>query len=464
MYIDKKLAGLQAVQTLSRLNRILPPKKERTYILDFRNSAEEIQEAFSPYFNATELEDTSDPNEVYNLKARLEAAGVLSHGEIEQFVEKFLGTRNAAEERPALEGLVRPAVKRFRDLPDDGAREEFRQLLSSFRRFYSFVAQIVNLDDTDLERLHLYGSWLYRMLPDREAPEGNDVTEEMLRLAAFRLEDHGETEASLPADTEAKLRPISRFGANPYTDEEQKTLSEIIEAFNARHGTNFTEKDFLRFRQSGDEILADEDMRELLARNDPELTISQFEREFFRRMVRSFRRDNVMRNAFMQDPGCAQDGDCPRTPKGRAPGSGASSGCGVVPLDGHGCTVQHQRIAMACQRVGAGGPSVSHRQVRCTGGGRAARDAPDGLPRATAATRCPPGFEVNLHPGGMLRDTIHGLRTRRRKPEGAPRTGTSLGRDPAHQAQFCDPEDPRVTSLSRQPRDGRGGARTKPNH
>ena len=201
-----------------------------------------------------------------------------------------------------LEGLVRPAVERFRDLPDDETREEFRQLLSSFLRFYSFVAQIVNLQDTDLERLHLYGAWLFRMLPDREAPEGHDVTDDMLRLAAFRLKDHGEAEASLPADTEGKLQPISRFGANPYTEEEQKTLSEIIEAFNARHGTNFSEDEFVRFRQSGDEILADEDMRELLARNDPELTISRFEREFFRRMVKSFQRDNVMRNAFMQDP------------------------------------------------------------------------------------------------------------------------------------------------------------------
>ena len=302
MYIDKKLAGLQAVQTLSRLNRILPPEKERTYILDFRNCAEEIQEAFSPYFNATHLEDTSDPNEVYNLKARLEAAGVLSHDEITHFVETLLGTRGAAADRPVLEGLVRPAVERFRDLPDDETREEFRQLLSSFLRFYSFVAQIVNLQDTDLERLHLYGAWLFRMLPDREAPEGHDVTDDMLRLAAFRLKDHGEAEASLPADTEGKLQPISRFGANPYTEEEQKTLSEIIEAFNARHGTNFSEEEFVRFRQSGDEILADEDMRELLARNDPELTISRFEREFFRRMVKSFQRDNVMRNAFMQDP------------------------------------------------------------------------------------------------------------------------------------------------------------------
>lgn len=128
MYVDRKLARLQAVQTLSRLNRThsrFPDK--RTFVLDFQNSTEDIWEAFRPYFEATELEDVSDPNQVYELYDRLYTFGVIDQGEVDRFSETYFRGPLPTADRIRLEGLVRQAVERYRDLDDEGEQEEFRQ-------------------------------------------------------------------------------------------------------------------------------------------------------------------------------------------------------------------------------------------------------------------------------------------------------------------------------------------------
>src|SRR5215211_3373248 len=155
MYVDRKLAGLQAVQTLSRLNRTAPGK-ERTYILDFQNTVEEIQDAFKPYFETTELEATSDPNQIYALQSRLMTFGVLDAREIDAFASLYYRADLTTYDRTKLEGIINQAVARFKTIEEEEKKEEFRQLLRSFLRFYAFVAQIVSLDDTSLEKLSAY--------------------------------------------------------------------------------------------------------------------------------------------------------------------------------------------------------------------------------------------------------------------------------------------------------------------
>ena len=301
MYVDRRLSGLQAVQTLARLNRIYP-RKDRTFILDFRNTVEEIQETFKPYYNVTMLEDLSDPNQVYNLEARLKTFGVLDQGEIDRFIERFLFSRQRADERPILEGIVRHAVARFTENLSEEEQEEFRKVLASFLRFYSFIAQVVDMGDTNLEKLHVYGSWLKRILPSRQVPQGEDITDDMLELEAYRLEKEGDpTDARLSRDDNALLSPIDRFGANPFTEDESKTLEEIIEAFNSRHGTNFTENDYIRFESVNNDILADDDFAEMLRNNNPQDVRPHFDKEFMRRARQTFQRDHAMQNAFMQD-------------------------------------------------------------------------------------------------------------------------------------------------------------------
>lgn len=270
--------------------------------MDFRNTVDEIQEAFKPYYNVTQLEDVSDPNQIYNLDARLKAFGILDAAEIDRFVTRFVETRKRTDDRPILEGIVRQAVTRFTETLNDTEQEEFRQTLASFLRFYSFIAQVISLGDTDLEKMHIYGSWLKRMLPSRQAPQGEDVTDDMLDMAAYRLEKQGEPQdASLDSEDNQALSPIDRFGANPYTQEESKTLTEIIESFNARHGTEFSEEDYLRFEAVNNDILEDDVWAEMLRNNDPRDVRPRFDAEFMRRTIQAFQRDNAMRNAFMQD-------------------------------------------------------------------------------------------------------------------------------------------------------------------
>ena len=299
MYVDRKLAGLQAVQTLSRLNRT-KPGKDRTYILDFQNTIEDIQTAFRPFYEVTALEAMSDPNQVYELEGRLFKFGILDREEIERFAETFYKGPLSGSDRARLEGLVRHAVARYEAEDDEGKQEEFRQLLRSYTRFYSFVAQVIHLEDTGLEKLYSYGAWLSRLLPNRDVPSDIEITDDMLLLQAFKIVQKEEGTASLSPGEMEPLKAISEFGAKPYSEDEKKELSEIVKAFNDRHGTEFTEADMIRFEQVNREVL-DEDMTEMLRNNPPDVVYAAFRDAFFQGAIRMFQRDNDMRNIVLTD-------------------------------------------------------------------------------------------------------------------------------------------------------------------
>lgn len=300
MYVDRKLAGLQAVQTLSRLNRTMPGKDE-TYVLDFQNTIEDIQAAFRPYYEVTGLEETSDPNQVYELEARLMTFGIIDREEVERFAQTFYNEPLAPADRIKLEGLVRHAVQRFEAEDDEGRREEFRQLVRSYMRFYSFVAQVVRLDDTDLEKLYSYCAWLARLLPNRQVPPDIEITDDMLRLHAFKVVQKEKGSASLSSGDKAPIQPIMEFAAKPYTEDERRSLSEIIKAFNERHGTQFTTEDFLRFEQVNREIL-NNDMTDMLRNNPPDVVYTAFRDAFFQGAIRMFQRDSDMKSIVLSDP------------------------------------------------------------------------------------------------------------------------------------------------------------------
>lgn len=299
MYVDKKLAGLQAVQTLARLNRTRAGKN-RTFVLDFQNTMGEIKEAFAPFFEVTALEERTDLNQIYDLEQRISSSVYVNKDEAERFADQFFRETLSTQDRLALEGTVRLAVERFNLDEDEVQREEFRQLLKSFQRFYAFVAQVVSLNDAWLEKLYAYTSWLSRLLPSRNVPADINVTDDMLNLSAFRLQRGDAGSASLAEGDGTTLAPITEFGANPYTEEEERSLSEIIDSFNERHGTQFSQEDFLRFERVKREVM-DEDMTDMVRNNPADVVYNAFSEAFFQGMVRLFQSDNEMRNIVMTD-------------------------------------------------------------------------------------------------------------------------------------------------------------------
>jgi type I restriction enzyme R subunit len=235
MYVDKKLEGVKAVQTLSRLNRIHPGKTD-TFVLDFVNDAEQIQDAFAPFFEATIAEHT-DPNLLYNVAARLDQLRVIDRNEAAAFTTAFLGSGSSAN--AALYARLDPAIERYVALPDDDAREAFREALTAFVRAYAFIAQIVPFADAALEQLYTYSRFLVLRLP-REQPAGLDLSDDVV-LTHLRTELSGEHDLSL-TEGGGILDGFTGDGRGPH-DPQVAKLSEIIDTLNTRFGTAFTDAD-----------------------------------------------------------------------------------------------------------------------------------------------------------------------------------------------------------------------------
>ncbi|RYB02142.1 type I restriction endonuclease subunit R [Lichenibacterium ramalinae] len=343
MYVDRKLAGLQAVQTLSRLNRTTTDKR-RTFILDFQNEVEDIKGAFEPFYQSTTLSERSDLNQVYVLENKLRGSSIIDRDDVEAFARIYFKGDLTAQDRIGLQALLRPAIDRFEE-EDEGRQEEFRSTARSFSRFYAFVAQIVSLSDTDIEKLDAYVGYLLRLLPEREVPGDNEITDDMVRLRAFRLVAREEQDASLTPTAGRALDPITEFGGG-IAEEEEEALSEIVRVFNDRHGTDFRPEDMRKFEEDGDTVADDEDMTEMLRNNPRDVVFPFFNQKMFNALVRRMQRENKLGNIIMTDPVVRErltrhlfDRAVSRTAK---PGNKASDQARLTPVD-HDKTGKQER-------------------------------------------------------------------------------------------------------------------------
>jgi type I restriction enzyme R subunit len=248
MYVDKRLDGVQAVQTLSRLNRMIQGK-DAPFVLDFVNNAENIYRAFKPYYDKTELAQSSDPSMLDALKHELDQAQVYHWSEVEAFAQVFYKPmeRQGAADHAHMQRHLQPAVDRFKAIADEAKREEFREKLSGYVKVYAFLSQIVPYADRDLEMLYSYGRFLLPHLPlDRDTTivkVGDEVA-----LQYYRLE-RVFSGAIMVKEGEAQyIKSPSEVGTGKAKDE-KAPLSEIIEVLNERFGTQFSEEDRLFFQQ-----------------------------------------------------------------------------------------------------------------------------------------------------------------------------------------------------------------------
>ena len=246
MYVDKKLDGVKAVQTLSRLNRTAPGKTD-TFVLDFVNDAADITAAYAPFYEQTWSLPT-DPNILSNLKTRLWDAGVLDGAEVDDLVDALLAQTNHTNE--ALYAHTDLALARYLGLPED-EREEFRTALRDFVRLYSFLAHVVPVASPDMERIYLYGRMLLPRLPGEDEDGLVDLSGAAV-LTHLRIERNEFTDASLTAvtDEQSEQKGHTGSGQGAQYEDPRERLSSIIGLLNQRFGTNLTETDQLFFEQA----------------------------------------------------------------------------------------------------------------------------------------------------------------------------------------------------------------------
>ena len=260
MYVVKRLAGVQAVQTLSRLNRIAPGKS-RTFVLDFANEEGDIYKAFKPYYETTPVGENADPHRLSELQHRLLEWAIFTPADVAAFAEVWYRRKrdHSATDHRVMNAVLDAVVQRFQDCEED-EREEFRGQLTAYRNLYAFLSQIIPYQDTDLERLYAFARNLLAKLPPPGDGQGF-VLDDEVALRFYRLQQVHEGSIGLGEGEPEPLKGPTDVGTARAKDEEV-TLSSLIDRLNERFGTDFTEADQLFFDQirasaQNDEHIAD---------------------------------------------------------------------------------------------------------------------------------------------------------------------------------------------------------------
>jgi type I restriction enzyme R subunit len=262
MYVDKRLAGIQAVQTLSRLNRT-HPLKDDTFVLDFVNEPEEIQEAFRQYYEGSLMGEEVDPDKLYEIKADLDASGIYLQTEVDEFSRVFYAPRRRQTpgDHKVMNAVLDKAVPRFKQLQtsEEEQAELWRGKLQAFRNLYAFLSQVIPYQDSDLEKLFTYLRYLALKLPKRRSETGYQFDEEV-ELDYYRLQKISEGSISL---NEGYIKPLDgpREVGSGAVREEHVSLSRLIDIINERFGGELNEADQLFFDQIAEAASQSEALR-----------------------------------------------------------------------------------------------------------------------------------------------------------------------------------------------------------
>lgn len=301
MYVDKKLSGVKAVQTLSRLNR-MSPGKEDTFVLDFANDRQTILDSFQPYYELTKLEETTDPNHLYDLKHSVDDAGVYYQSEVDAFARVFYQPNNisSAREQGKLYSHIDPAIDRFIHLESQEAKDEFKKGLTSFVHLYSYLSQIMPFQDVELEKLYSFGRFLLTKLPKLNYSEQLRLDSEVA-LEYYRLKKIGDGDLLLQIRGEHSLDPATEAGISRPKDEKAK-LSDIISILNTKFGTDFNEADRLFFDSIEEELFLDDDLKKRALNNPLDNFRYAFEEVFVNKLIERMDSNQEIFEKIMENP------------------------------------------------------------------------------------------------------------------------------------------------------------------
>jgi len=237
MYVDKKLGGVGAVQTLSRLNRTTYGKDD-TFVLDFVNETDDIKESFQPYYTTTVLSEATDPNILHDLERDVRGFKFFTDFEVNGFVDELYAKATPDKLNHIIDGVVSRISEE--NLTEE-EMESFKTTVFDYLKKYAFISQIVTFEDPQLEKLFIFLKYLIRKLPKRENPLPYEVLE-AIDMETYRIEKKVETNLSLE-NAEGVIDPMGGGGEKGISEDEKDALSKIIKEVNERYGTSFNNSD-----------------------------------------------------------------------------------------------------------------------------------------------------------------------------------------------------------------------------
>ena len=301
MYVDKKLGGVDCVQTLSRLNRTYAGK-EQTFILDFVNEIEDIKEAFEPYYTTSEIDDVTDPNIVYEIQHKLEGNGIFTDSDVENYAQAFFDPKGT---QASMSSALKPSIDRYKgkykealvqiksiketlviakrendekgihnlelDLKEanetKNALELFKADMTKFVRMYEFLSQIVDYEDEELVKLNAF---LKGLIPNlKTVNTSDDVDISLIELSRYRLLKQKEQDIKLEGGEE--LKGITDVGSATPKDPEKVFLTKIVDDINSLFGGDFTEGDTYNYVKTlADKVQEDTVVIEQISNNTKE--------------------------------------------------------------------------------------------------------------------------------------------------------------------------------------------------
>ncbi|MET3980665.1 type I restriction enzyme R subunit [Mucilaginibacter sp. UYP25] len=309
IYVDKKLSGVKAVQTLSRLNRMCAGKDD-TFVLDFANDTEDILDSFQPYYELTTVETTTDPNHLYDLETEIRKARIIWDTEIDNFCNVYFKSAKtlSVTEQGKLNAYIDPAVDRYKQLSIENTKDDvintestqegFKNSLQSFVRLYSFLTQIMPFTDVNLEKLYTYGKFLLRKLPRN--PNDRFQLGDEVSLEYYRLQKVAETNILMEPQAEYGLDGQNEAGIRIKKDE-RAALSEIIEVLNKRFSTEFNDADKLFFDQIEAELVADAKLSQQAKSNTIENFKFGFDDIFMDKLISRMEQNQDIFSKMMDD-------------------------------------------------------------------------------------------------------------------------------------------------------------------
>lgn len=267
MFVDKRLDGVQAVQTLSRLNRTTTGKDD-TFVLDFVNKPEDIYQAFKPYYTETPIGETADPQQLNDLSYQLYQWQFFSQNDVNQWCEIWFRPKTSltGKEHQKLNSLLDPIVEKYKLLTDP-EKEQFKTQLTSFRNLYLFLAQIIPYQDSALEKLYVYGRFLLKKLPRSQDAPNIDLTGD-IELKFYRLAEISAGKIDLNGGQAQPLPGLTAVGTRQ--PDQEVPLSQLINSLNERFGTDFTLADQLFFEQITATAIANESIKQAAQVNTKE--------------------------------------------------------------------------------------------------------------------------------------------------------------------------------------------------